>query len=235
MFRKLTIALGAILAFAACTPEQVAQIEKYHGVDFSPEDEVKLIALPDQDVRSGRVTFHADGTVTEVACEEPAAPEEHRILDLTAAYQTFRSVACHRGWRPELWDIAQLSPEGEQVRDFLVFDVIAKESMGCFSVRRAPVMTGGWGDSCVDSLVRNRGTEDAGYGQVTRSGWGPRGVVCRTTGLCSAEQIVESPWNSMVATVVFFENNGKQPWCYNERARRFHHECRSTPARIWPW
>lgn len=153
-------------------------------------------------------------------CEEPAAPEAHHIMEVEPVRQTFASVACKRGWEPE------------RIRAWWPFiqDVVMKESMGCFNLRRAPVFVRGtgWGDSCVDNLVRNRNTEDSGYGQVTRSGWGPRGVVCRQAGLCSPAQIIESPYNSMTALLVFVENNGKQPWCYSARARRFHN-CSLAP------
>lgn len=157
-----------------------------------------------------------------IVCEEPAAPEAHHIMLVEPVRQTFASVACKRGWEPQR--ILEWWP--------FVEDVAMKESMGCFNLRRAPVFVRGtgWGDSCVDNLVRNKRTEDSGYGQVTRSGWGPRGVVCRTTGLCSAEQIIESPWNSMTALVVFIEHNGSQPWCYNAKARRFHN-CSLAPDR----
>lgn len=224
------IALCALAVVAACTPEQLAQVEKFHGVDFSATEEANLLALPDNDYVAGRTTIHPDGSITETPCEEPAAPEAHFIMDGSAAMQSFRSVACYRGWPAER--IAAWEP--------FMYDVVIKESMGCFNLRRNPILRvvlsegvtrpARWGDGCVEALAANRNTEDAGYGQVTRSGWGPRGVVCRTTGLCSAEQIVASPWNSMLATVVFVEANGSQPWCYNARARRFHN-CSLAPDR----
>lgn len=219
MFRRIrrAIALSIVIAaVAGCTNPVLDAIEAAKGIVFTPAERETLLALPDptEPFLVGRTWIHPDGSTAPLVCPEPAAPEAHMRMDGTAAMQSFRSVTCYRGWDPAL--TAAWEP--------FVYDVVIKESNGCFNVRRAPIFAAGtgWGDSCVDTLVRNRTTEDAGYGQVTYAGWGPRGVVCQRTGLCSAEQIIASPWNSMLAVVVLIEANGRFPWCYSASARAFH-------------
>jgi len=223
VFKKfMVLALALASVAVACTPDQLRSAERHLGIDLTPEEEATFEALPDAPINLGRTTIDVDGTVTVSPCEEPAAPEAHMIMAVEPVRQTYAAVACARGWEP-----ARILAWWEFVED-----VVMKESMGCFNLRRDPVFRSGtgWGDSCVDSLVRNRNNEDSGYGQVTRSGWGPRGVVCRTTGLCSPEQIIASPFNSMTALVALVERSGSFPWCWNARARRFH-DCSLAPDR----
>lgn len=166
---------------------------------------------------------------TLVACDiKPSGPREPSPTDfftvntLPYAYtvlgpvdQAYRVVAAHRGWSQA--DIDAWAP-------FVVYDVIAKESGGCFNVRRGARMAES-GVSC--KIARQGHGSDSGFGQVISIHY--RGWLCRQERLCSSHDITLNAWNSMTAVLALVERSGRQPWCYNDFARRYHPGCATAP------
>ena len=113
---------------------------------------------------------------------------------------------------------------------FVVEDIIANESGGCWNLKGGALVAQAAG--CV---LKQQGTKsDSGFGQLIAIWWnGPGTVVCDRLGLCSSSDIVASPWNSMRALLVAVEHDGRGPWCYDARARRVHPGC-SSVSRYWP-
>jgi len=64
--KRLTlVALAATtLAVTACTPEQVATIERIYGVDFTPAETRELVAAPDLRIKTPLGWVEADGTIS---------------------------------------------------------------------------------------------------------------------------------------------------------------------------
>lgn len=61
--RLALVALAATtLALTACTPEQIATLEKLYRVDFTPAEERELLAAPDGRVKTALGWLEADGT-----------------------------------------------------------------------------------------------------------------------------------------------------------------------------
>ena len=135
---------------------------------------------------------------------------------LGPAETAMRIVAAERGWSQA--DIDAWVP-------FLVYDVIAKESGGCYNVRGGAIMAEP-GVSC--AIKRQGRKQDSGFGQLVKvhySGW-----LCHQEGLCSADDITLNAWNSMTALLALVERSGKHGWCYNAWARSYHRGCSSAPA-----
>lgn len=77
------------------------------------------------------------------------------------------------------------------------------------------------------------GGEDTGFGQATRSWWGPGGLICKNHGYCSRDAIVATPYDSMLASIVLLiEYDGSGPWCFTKpwNAYNYHH-CWDAPDR----
>lgn len=102
--------------------------------------------------------------------------------------------------------------------DAWIFDVIVKESGGC------PFLIGGDRDLPVLCIPRHRGTgSDAGFGQATYSYWGPTGKLCTVYGICSKKQILESPYTSMLNSVVRVAIlDGRYGYCDYVGAPKYH-------------
>ena len=166
---------------------------------------------------------------TLAACE--VAPREVKEPDPVAFYtvntlpyaytnveparEAYRIVATERGWSEA--DIAAWEP-------FLVDDVIAKESGGCYNVRGGAKMA----EPGVSCLIRRQGKGgDSGFGQVI--GMHYRGWLCDQEQLCSSADITLNAWNSMTALLALVERSGKHGWCWNAWARGFHPGCRTAP------
>lgn len=129
--------------------------------------------------------------------------------------QAYRIVAAERGWTQgdiDAW------------AGFLVYDVIAKESGGCYNVRGGARMAEP-GVSCV--IARQGRKQDSGFGQLVAVHY--RGWLCEQEQLCSAHDITLNAWNSMTALLALVERAGKQGWCYNAWARSYHPGCASAP------
>ncbi len=72
--------------------------------------------------------------------------------------------------------------------------------------------------------------EDAGFGQATSAWHGRNGLTCKLEGICGKWAVIESPWNSMLGSVIVpLEQAGSQPWCWDARARRYHPTCHDAP------
>jgi hypothetical protein len=139
--------------------------------------------------------------------------------DAGPAVEAFRAVTAHRGW----------STNATAAWEPFVTSVIRKESGFCYNLRRGARLASGPG--CV---ISRQGTgSDSGFGQVISMHYRyPSGWLCQQEGLCSAEQITATPWDSMVAMVALVERSGRQPWCFSAWARRYHN-CGIAP-RVLP-
>lgn len=102
--------------------------------------------------------------------------------------------------------------------DSWFFDVIAKESGGC------PFLIGGDRDLPVLCIPLHHGHEsDTGFGQATYSYYGPTGKLCTVYGVCSRAQILESPYTSMLYSVVDVAIlDGRYGYCDYKGAPRYH-------------
>jgi hypothetical protein len=118
----------------------------------------------------------------------------------------FRAVAAEQG----IVHIAEAEP--------WIFDVIVKESGGC------PFIRGGDRDIPVGCTPKHRGSgSDVGFGQATYSYYGPGGKLCTVYGICSSWQILASPYDSMLNSVVRVAIlDGRYGYCDYEGAPRYH-------------
>jgi hypothetical protein len=133
------------------------------------------------------------------------------------AVQAYRIVAAERGWTKNAIDAWEP----------MVSDIMRGETGYCWNVRRGARL-GNHGQDCL--IVRQGRGSDSGFGQVIKKyHYGPGKYLCVKEGLCSADAIVSSPWNSMVSLVSAIEHHGKQPWCYSASARRLHKTCKFAP------
>lgn len=128
------------------------------------------------------------------------------------------------------WD-TKVAPDGQLMidywRDFAINSIIRLESGGCPYVRGGTLYNAA-GDSCDNPAVRGR-RSDTGFGQVTPVLFkGKNTVICKATGMCTWQQILVSPWHSMLATLVTIQELGSGPWCYDANARNYHN-CSAAP------
>lgn len=137
----------------------------------------------------------------------------------------FRMVAADCGWAQS--SIDEWTP-------FLVYDVIAKESGGCWNLRRGVKLANG-GLNC--EIARQGRHSDAGFGQLIALHYKPgTGWLCLEDGLCSADAIISSPYTSMQALVRLVggsaakPGSGKKGWCYSRAARAYHRGCATAPG-----
>lgn len=121
------------------------------------------------------------------------------------AEEAFRIVTQERGWVQE--DIDKWVPFASAV--------MKRESGYCYNVRRGARMTG---DGC--ELARQGSGSDSGFGQLISIHYKPGRWLCEQEGLCSADDIVSTPYASMTAFVALIERGGAQPWCYTAKLRR---------------
>ncbi len=142
--------------------------------------------------------------------------------DPQPAMIAWRTVTAERGWDPDV--SASWEP--------FVQAVMARESGFCPNLRRG-ARVDVW-EGC--HLARQGGHSDSGFGQVlmgypNRRGWYPpveggswglhenASYLCPEEGLCTPEDVIGSPWNSMTALVALVERAGNGPWCYTARLR----------------
>lgn len=165
------------------------------------------------------------------ACETEERPEPdpadfflvntqpYSYQDLGPVNIAYEVVARYRGWSEATigaW------------RDFLVNDVIAKESGGCYNVRGGVQFADG-GAGC--AIARQGRRQDSGFGQLVAVHYQyPNGWLCQQEGLCSADALTENAWNSMSGLLALVERGGKQGWCYDARARNYHRGCATAPS-----
>lgn len=132
------------------------------------------------------------------------------------AMRAFRLVAAERGWsasKIEAW-----APFAR--------DVMLGESAFCWNRRRGDIVQ----SYSVGCVITRQGThEDVGFGQVTTSFYGQGALLCTRYGICSRQQILASPYDSMLwSLVVPLELDGSHPWCFSGSARSYHN-CRLAP------
>lgn len=139
----------------------------------------------------------------------------YRLDDPTPATSAYRAVAEARGWSQTTIDRWQ---------PFLIA-VMRRESHFCPNVRRGARIARVEG--CV--LARQGRGTDSGFGQVISLHYRQGAWLCNQEGLCSAEAIVGSPWNSMTAFLALVERAGRQGWCYTPRLKRGE-VCQLAPA-----
>lgn len=133
------------------------------------------------------------------------------------ALTAFRLVASERGW----------SSAKTLAWEPFVNDVLFGESAYCWNRRNGDTIEAYSACHILHTTTR----EDVGFGQVTRSYYGQGAQLCELFGICSAGQILASPYDSMKWSIVVpIELDGSQPWCYNDYARRYH-KCGLAPDR----
>jgi hypothetical protein len=132
------------------------------------------------------------------------------------AMKAFALVAQDEGWSKA--KIKAWSPFAKEV--------MKGESMYCYTVRRAAVMAAD--GTC---RVKKQSTNsDAGFAQVIRRYfYGPKQFLCTGRNICTAKQIVQEPYVSMLTFVLSIDRYGSQPWCYAQHAKRY--RCRLAPDR----
>lgn len=195
-------------------------------------DVVKILAV--MLLLAGCTVVHADGAdVGQTAdrgermqvgpMELPPDPRQivnslpYQHYNDAPAMQAFRIVAAWHGWNAS--EIASWQP--------FVRDVMLGESAFCWNRRRGDIVASY--SMCV--ITRQGRYDDVGFGQVTRSWYGSSALLCAKYGVCSAGQILSSPWASMLYSIVIpIEEAGSQSWCYSARARSYH-DCWLAPDR----
>lgn len=132
------------------------------------------------------------------------------------ALKAYRLVAAERGW-----DSSRIEAWAPFVRD-----VMLGESAFCWNRRRGDIVR----SYSVGCIITQEGRyEDVGFGQVTTSFYGSTGLLCTRYGVCSMQQILASPYDSMLWSIVVpIELDGSHPWCYSGAARSYHN-CRLAP------
>ena len=160
---------------------------------------------------------YCDPPTTTSTARETVNAIDYEYTKMEPAMKAYKLVASDMGvpdWKIDAWEP-------------FVYDIIAKESGGCWNLKRGQIPKPG---SCTE-LARNprRTGSDSGFGQLI-SIWyrGPRTPLCRNLGICSQAAVIASPYSSMQSLVHVLQLSGKQPWCYNAWARRFHN-CRIAP------
>lgn len=109
------------------------------------------------------------------------------------------------------------------------FDVISKESGGCWNIKGGTLFNA-VGDDCF-SPSRVGKKSDSGFGQLISLWYKyPKGILCKLHGVCSQSWIISSPYSSMKAFIWALEYDGSHPWCYNKSALRYH-KCSLAPDR----
>lgn len=139
-------------------------------------------------------------------------PYSYRQMEPVMA--AFSVVANDRGWSQDeirSWYLA-------------VWDIALKEAQGCWNVRYGAKFAHHDGRGCV---LRRSGRGAAGFGQITSV---IMHVPCERAGICTGDQVVASPWNSMSALIALIEDQGVRPWCYSRFARSFHRVACSHPG-----
>lgn len=150
----------------------------------------------------------------------PPTPQEvvnsltYNYGDPVPAMQAFAIVATARGWSLE--QIDQWSNFAQRV--------MKRESGFCYNLRRGALI--GNKQGCV--MSKQGPYQDSGFGQLISLHYAPGEWLCVQENICSAEEIISNPWNSMTAFVALIERNGKQPWCYTASLRAGS-ICRNAP------
>jgi hypothetical protein len=141
--------------------------------------------------------------------------------DLAPVDQAYDLMTQERGWSPE---------SAAAYKNFIVYDVIAKESGGCYNVRGGVKFANG-GVGC--QIARQGRGSDSGFGQLVSVHYRyPNGWLCQQEGMCSSEAITSTAYNSMTALLALVERSGKAGWCYSKWARSYHRGCATAPGTL---
>ncbi len=125
------------------------------------------------------------------------------------AQEAFRIVAVTRGWDP-VWAEAWVP---------FVTKVMSGESAFCWNLRRGATLA----DPSNCTIGVQGRYSDAGFGQLISIHHGPGRWLCVEEGICGADGVVSSPWNSMTALVALVERSGNGAWCYVHNGQRSTH------------
>lgn len=141
-------------------------------------------------------------------------------------YQHYNDVPAMKAYRLTAvswgWDSARIEAWAP-----FVYDVMIGESAFCWNRRRGDIVKSY--SMCV--ITQQGRYEDVGFGQVTTSFYGADGLLCTKYGVCSSGQVLASPYDSMLWSVIVpIELDGSHPWCFNSRARAYH-KCGLAPDR----
>jgi hypothetical protein len=159
-----------------------------------------------------------------LTAEEICNATIYRKLDPGPARICYNAVALELGWAPDViakWDA------------FLMTDVLKGESVHCPGVMGgADAARISYEDCSIPPGAQGR-KSDAGFFQLHGDNYQPGDWLCVNFGYCSGWSIIQSPYHSMRAGLLFVMLDGKGPWCYNDFARRHHPQCTTVP-RYWP-
>lgn len=147
--------------------------------------------------------------------------------DAVPAQEAFLIVTKARGW-----------PDGDPEKWLpFVTDVMIKESGFCWNLRRGARVTTYEGCQGTQGKHSDSGFVQVLMGYPNRRTWKFGGTswknnehaswLCGQEGLCRPEDVVASPWNSMVALVALIERSGGGAWCYKKA--RGYHNCGLVP------
>jgi hypothetical protein len=174
--------------------------------------------IPPVNTTAPSTTSTTSTTTTTTIYVDPVETAKNYVNSLTYNYrdpipamEAFKVVAAVRGWTQEEIDSWLIAAE----------DIMVSESGFCPNLRRGAIIENKQG--CV--LKRQSNQQDSGFGQLiaihynSETGW-----LCKYENICSAEQIVESPWNSMTSLVALIEWSSASGWCYSDYARRLHYK-----------
>lgn len=181
-------------------------------------------ATADQHARRLSNEFIATPTVPPPSAADVCNGIEYVGYAVERAVPCYRAVAAERGWAPDIVDAWQ---------PWLITDpwgVLAKESRGCWNLTFGDVI--GFGEPCTEMRGGNDG-EDAGFGQATLAWYGRNALLCKNHGVCSSRQIIESPYASMLYSVILLvEYDGSGPWCFTRPWNSTgYHQCWRAPDR----
>lgn len=119
-----------------------------------------------------------------------------------------------------------LPPEWADSHSEFAERIMRGESAFCWNARRWTMANAG--TPCAEA---NTGIyDDVGFGQITNVLRTPRSPLCAIDGICTIEQTIASPYESMRAFISVMLNHGKQPWCYRGSFHLRNGDCASWPA-----
>lgn len=139
----------------------------------------------------------------------------------------YRAVAAERGWLPQTIDVWQ-----PFVVDETDSSILAGESAYCWNMRRGDLVN--IGAPCTEKWHWRGNQEDSGWGAATYVWYNPStGPLCLGYGYCSGAEIVASPYDSMLASVILLiELDGSGPWCFTRPWNSIgYHDCWEAPDR----
>lgn len=240
--RRMAVLGAALLVLTACGVEpqavergNVVEMVEVPMVTRAPvEVVVPETSPPDPTVPATRV-MNAHQTGDTLPLPDP------KVIVNSLPYQHYNPEPAKQAWYlmtslrgcPQTKYIACWDEATQDAWWPFIYDVMKGESAFCPNRFRGDVMIPY--SMCVHELDANgrpkQGIhEDAGFGQATSAWHGRNGLSCKLEGLCGKWAIIESPWNSMLGSVIVpLEQAGSQPWCWDAWARDYHPTCYDAP------